>query len=64
MPWSGRVLERHGFSVKRAPVGSDGRIRAAGIEALVGAQTALVTVMHAHTLSGAGRPLQQRSRYP
>jgi cysteine desulfurase len=52
-------LERHGFRVDRAPAGNDGRIDAAGIEALLGPQTALVTAMHAHNELGTIQPVAE-----
>jgi cysteine desulfurase len=52
-------LERHGFRIDRAPAGSDGRIDAAGIEALLGPQTALVTAMHAHNELGTIQPVAE-----
>jgi cysteine desulfurase len=52
-------LQKHGFGIDRAPVGSDGRIDAAGVEVLLGRQTALVTIMHAQNELGTIQPIAE-----
>jgi cysteine desulfurase len=50
-------LEKNGFGVTRAPVGRDGRVVTQGLAEVLGDETALVTVMHAHNELGTIQPI-------
>jgi cysteine desulfurase len=52
-------LERHGWRVSRAGVGEDGRVRVQEITGLIGAGTALVTIMHANNETGVLQPIAE-----
>ena len=51
------LLERQGLRVTRVPVGSDGRVRAEEVGRALGAEPALVTVMHANNEIGTIQPM-------
>lgn len=55
-------LEQSGFSVSRAPVASDGRVRAGDVIAFVRKDTALVTLIHAHNELGTIQPVAEIAR--
>lgn len=55
-----RALERlHGFRVTYLPVDEYGRVSPADVEAAIGEQTVLVSVMHANNETGTLQPLTQ-----
>lgn len=56
------LLERQGLRVTRVPVGSDGRVRAEEVGRALGAEPALVTVMHANNEIGTLQPIAEISR--
>jgi cysteine desulfurase len=49
-------LEEHGWRVSRAGVDSGGRVRIEEVRAAAGADTALVTIMHANGETGVVQP--------
>jgi cysteine desulfurase len=49
-------LEEHGFRVSRAGVDSGGRVRIEDVQAMAGADTALVTILHANGETGVVQP--------
>lgn len=59
---SARALEAEGFAVTYLPVGPDGLLDAAALEAAVSDQTALVSVMAAHNEIGVLQPIADLSR--
>jgi cysteine desulfurase len=52
-------LETQGWRISRVGVDSDGRVRIADIEAAIGADTALVTVMHSNNETGVLQPIAE-----
>ncbi len=55
-------LERHGWRVTRVGVDGDGRARLDEARAALGADTGLVTVMHAHNETGVLQPVAELAR--
>jgi len=56
---SARALDREGFRVMILPVGADGLVDLAGLEAALGERTAVVSVMAAHNEIGVLQPLAE-----
>ena len=54
-----RWLDRQGYTVVRAPVDENGRLRAGEVAALIDGDTALVTVMHASNETGVIQPIAE-----
>lgn len=57
-----RALEARRGSVTRVPVGSDGRVDPAAVEAALREDTVLVSVMHANNETGILQPIEEISR--
>ena len=52
-------LERHGWTVTRIAVDTDGRVRVADARAAIGDGTALVSVMHSNNETGVLQPVEE-----
>jgi cysteine desulfurase len=53
------ALERHGWAVTVLPVGRDGRLDPAALQAALRPDTVLVSVMHANNETGVIQPIEQ-----
>ena len=56
-------LERHGRTVTRIPADDDGRVRVQDAQAAIGADTALVTIMHSNNETGVLQPVGEVAQY-
>jgi cysteine desulfurase len=55
-------LEGRGWAVTRVPVGGDGRVEPARVEAALRSDTVLVSIMHANNETGVIQPVREISR--